>query len=497
VGLIKLTQAEQRLAIARRHAGVGTWEWDLETNGGKWSDEVFSIYGYEPKSFPPAHEMFEKRVHPDDREIVRAAERRAIEGDQSYEVEFRAIMPDGEIKHVSDSGVITRRDSSGKALYMTGIVQNISARKRAEQAIADSERHYRNLFESSRDGIMIADGQGLIEDANPAVLNMLGYDIAELRGKNVDDITPPEWRAITQEKRVQIQHQPQGEYEKEYIRRDGTTVPVTVHVWPIGGPGGSIMAIIRDVTTSKQVEAQLRQAQKMEAIGQLTGGIAHDFNNLLTVVMGNLEIVSDRLPSGSEVADKVSRAYRAAGRGANLTHQLLAFSRKQALSPTRIEPGQLVSNMRDMLRVSLEEAVDLLIRSSDDLWPCRADRAQLESTILNLTINARDAMPKGGTLIIKTENVILDDDYAASHDDAEAGEYVMFSVSDTGCGIAPDVLEHVFEPFFTTKEVGAGSGLGLSMIYGFAKQSGGHVTIESEVGRGTVVKHYLPRWTSA
>ena len=491
---LHLERVEQRFALARRNARMGTWEWGIETGSAKWSDETFLIYGYEPGLFQPTYKNFENLVHPEDKDALHAAEREAFEsGADLYEADFRIVMADGEVKHVHDSGVISR-DESGKANYMTGIVQDISERKRAEQAIADSERHYRSLFESSLDGIMIADDEGRIKDANPAILAMLGYDIETLRSKNVDEITPPEWREMTQEMRVQVQRRPQDEYEKEYFRADGTRVSVTVHVWPISGEGGRIMAIIRDITESRRIEEQLRQAQKMEAVGQLTGGIAHDFNNLLTVVMGNLEIVADDLTPESDASDKVSRAYRAAGRGANLTHQLLAFSRKQTLSPIRIDPDQLITEMSDMLRISLDEAVELSIRSNGNLWLCRADKAQLENTILNLAINARDAMPSGGTLTIKTENAVLDDVYVASHEDARPGEYIMFTVSDTGCGIPPDILDHVFEPFFTTKDVGAGSGLGLSMIYGFAKQFGGHVTIESEVGKGTVVKHYLPRW---
>ncbi|MBT3925755.1 MAG: PAS domain-containing protein [Rhodospirillaceae bacterium] len=489
-----LKQVEQRFSLARRQARIGTWEWNIETNSVDWSDDTALIYGHEPGSLEPTYEYFENLVHPEDRAALHAAERKAFESaGENYEAEYRMRLPDGEIRHIYDIGVVTR-DESGKAIYMTGIIQDISERKRAEQAIRESERHYRSLFESSLDGIMIADTEGRIEDANPAVLEMLGYDIETLRGMTVDEITPPKWRALTRDIRAQIQHIPQGEYEKEYFRRDGSTVPVTLHVWPIGGQGDRVMGIIRDVTESKRIEEQLRQAQKMEAVGQLTGGIAHDFNNLLTVVMGNLEMVSDNLAPESDAFEMILRAYRAAGRGANLTHQLLAFSRKQTLLPTAIEPGQLITDMSDMLRVSLDEAVELSILSNRGMWLCKADKAQLENTILNLTINARDAMPDGGTLTIKTENAVLDDDYVASHEDAEAGEYVMFAISDTGSGISPDVLDHVFEPFFTTKEVGAGSGLGLSMIYGFARQSGGHVTIESEVGKGTVVKHYLPRW---
>ena len=212
--------------------------------------------------------------------------------------------------------------------------------------------------------------------------------------------------------------------------------------------------------------------------------------------MGNLELVAESLENGSSQHSKVLRSYAAAERGANLTHRLLAFSRKQTLSPTIIDLNQLADSLRDMLRVTLSDAVELLILPAEALWPCCVNRAQLENAILNLAINSRDAMPSGGKFIIATENVTLDDAQVEAYKDFQAGDYVMFSASDNGFGIPPDAIEHVFEPFFSTKDVGAGSGLGLSMIYGFARQSGGHVTIDSEVGKGTTVKHYLPRWVA-
>jgi signal transduction histidine kinase len=240
-------------------------------------------------------------------------------------------------------------------------------------------------------------------------------------------------------------------------------------------------------------EAQLQQAQKMEAVGQLTGGIAHDFNNLLTVIIGNLKRIGDKVADDGKTHNMIERALRAAERGASLTHRLLAFSRKQALIPSEIDLNELASDMTNMLSRILGETTEIHVVETADLWRCRADRAQLESALLNLAINSRDAMPEGGTLTIRTANVTLGGGEQAAHAEAAPGDYVMLEVSDTGTGIPPDVLPQVFEPFFTTKDVGQGSGLGLSMIYGFAKQSGGDATIESELGRGTIIQLYLPR----
>ena len=233
----------------------------------------------------------------------------------------------------------------------------------------------------------------------------------------------------------------------------------------------------------------------MEAVGQLTGGVAHDFNNLLAVIMGNLELIESRVSADAGVSDMIERGVRAAERGAALTDRLLAFSRKQTLLPTTIDLNRLVADTEDTLRRTLGERVEVKTAGAKDLWLCRADQSQLENALLNMSINARDAMPDGGTLTIETANIALDDEMAAARLDVDPGRYVMLSVPDTGSGISDDALKHVFEPFFTTKDVGKGSGRGLSMVYGFAKQSGGAVTIHSEPNEGTAVKLYLTALT--
>jgi nitrogen-specific signal transduction histidine kinase/ActR/RegA family two-component response regulator len=248
-----------------------------------------------------------------------------------------------------------------------------------------------------------------------------------------------------------------------------------------------------------QAEESLRQSQKMEAIGHLTGGVAHDFNNLLTVIGGGVETVQRLIAAGAVVGDdpKVKRALamiaQGAERAATLTHRLLAFARRQSLDPKPLDPNKLVAGMSELLRRTLGESVALETVLAGGLWRTLADANQLENVLLNLAVNARDAMPGGGRLSIETANTYLDDAYAAEHDDVTAGQYVMIAVSDTGTGMDRQTLGRVFEPFFTTKEVGQGTGLGLSQVYGFIKQSNGHVNLYSEPGQGTVVKLYLPR----
>jgi PAS domain S-box-containing protein len=253
-----------------------------------------------------------------------------------------------------------------------------------------------------------------------------------------------------------------------------------------------VLTVAFDVTAERETEEKLRQAQKMEAIGQLTGGIAHDFNNLLGVIIGNLELVQEAVPKGEGPAERIRNVMMAAESGAKLTHRLLAFSRQQPLHPAIISLNEIIQGMRPLLSRSLGEQIDVEFAFADDLWPCKADASQVENAVLNLAINARDAMPSGGKLTIETSNIRLDED-AAAQSELTPGEFVMVAVSDNGIGMTPEVLRKAFEPFFTTKEFGRGSGLGLAMIYGFAKQSGGHAKIYSEEGKGTSVKLYLPR----
>lgn len=258
-------------------------------------------------------------------------------------------------------------------------------------------------------------------------------------------------------------------------------------------PDGGFVLTVTDMTKRAQAEAVLREAQKMQAIGQLTGGIAHDFNNLLTIILGNLEFARSKTSSDSAIQTYLERATWASQRGATLTGQLLAFARKQPLTPAPINLGAEMPTLIPLLRRTLGEHIDVRYVETAGLWPAMADPAQLESAVLNLALNARDAMPGGGRLTIELANKVLDADYASQHAEVEAGDYAMLAVSDTGCGMSPDVAARVFEPFYTTKADGKGTGLGLAMVFGFVKQSGGHVKIYSEPGEGTTVRIYLPR----
>jgi PAS domain S-box-containing protein len=380
---------------------------------------------------------------------------------------------------------------------------DMSDLKRAEEALRLSEarlrlseERYRQVVDLIQEGIwMHVDGK--IAFANPYALQMFGAASAdELIGRSVMSIVHPEERARAAG-RTQEVTQGSGSVplaEMKLLKLDGRAMTVSQHATRFVQDGKvHVLVAGRDVTAQQEAEARLHQAQKMESVGQLTGGIAHDFNNLLTVVIGNL----DALIAGvaAEQRPTAESALRAAERGAGLVRQLLAFSRRQMLRPETVALNRIAADMDDLLRRTLGEEIQIVTRLTPDLWPALADRSQLESAVLNLAINARDAMPGGGTLTIETSNVRLDDEYAARNAEVVPGDYALLAVTDTGTGMAPEVLERAVEPFFTTKELGKGSGLGLSMIFGFAKQSGGHLKLYSEPGHGTTVRLYLPRQT--
>ena len=390
---------------------------------------------------------------------------------------------------------------SHRVLPGGGIVSirtDITDIKKREQTLRESEERFRALFENAGVGIAMSDDQGRIQNANPALQNMLGFTGGEINALTIADITHPDDLMESQKRRNAMIAGAASAYgmDKRFIRKDGQTVWCHVASTPVLDCNGDFrfsVAVLENITERKLMEEQFRQVQKMEAMGQLTGGVAHDFNNLLAVMLGNLELIRDSVSADKGVGEMIERGIKATERGAALTDRLLAFSRKQTLLPTALDLNQLVLSMADLLRRTLGETIEIKSIEAAGLWLCHADQSQLENALLNLSINARDAMPEGGTLTIETANLVLDDDFAGAQADAEPGDYIMLGVSDSGSGISSEALKHVFEPFFTTKEVGKGTGLGLSMVYGFAKQSGGNVTIYSAPGKGTSVKLYLPR----
>jgi PAS domain S-box-containing protein len=376
--------------------------------------------------------------------------------------------------------------------------------ERLEQEVADRTAQRDRMWKLSTDVMLVASHGAVIESVNPAWKTMFGWGEADLVGRNFIDLTHPEDRPATRAEVARLAAgQPTMKFENRYRRRDGSYLWLS---WRAVPDDKSIHAVGRDITAEREqaqalqaAEEALRQAQKMEAVGQLTGGIAHDFNNLLQGINGALEMIGKRIAQGrtEELEKFVAAASTSANRAVALTHRLLAFSRRQPLDPKPVQVNPLVASMEDLLRRTMGERIAIVLNLAADLWATLCDPNQLESAILNLAINARDAMPDGGTLLLETTNVRLDAAYAARNPDVLAGDYVCLAVSDTGTGMPASVIEQAFDPFFTTKPIGQGTGLGLSMIYGFTKQSEGHAKIYSELGLGSTIKLFLPRCLGA
>jgi PAS domain S-box-containing protein len=420
---------------------------------------------------------------------------RVLAGRPARGVEGRIRQPDGT-ERVLLWNATRLRGPTRRLLGAIAVAQDITEREKAEQALREREARMSSVISTAPDAIITIDAKGLIQSFSATAEKLFGYEAGEVIGRNVRILMPPPHRAqhdayiarylATGQKRIiGIGRQVEAQH------KNGTVFPVELAVGEVKvGSTHVFTGFIRDITARAKLEQDLRQAHKMEAIGQLTGGLAHDFNNLLTVITGNLEMLEPGLRR-AEDRELLKEAQEAADLGAKLAGRLLAFGRRQPLNPRPIELGTLAAGMMDLLRRTLGESIAIEPRLAKTRTVV-VDPGQVENTLLNLAINARDAMPNGGNLIIETADADIDRDYAAAHGDVEPGAYALLAVSDTGVGMTEEVRQRAFEPFFTTKGPGAGSGLGLSMVYGFVKQSGGHVQIYSEVGRGTSVRVYLP-----
>lgn len=507
-----LIETSERLRLAGRATNDAIWDWDLRLDQLLWNDALEQAYGHAPDSIEPTGGWWIAHIHPEDRARVDRSIHAVIDGDgRDWSEEYRFARADGSYADVLDRGYVIR-DTDGAATRMIGAMLDQSARKAVERqlravnerlaetvetATADRNR----LWDLSGDIMLRATFDGTIVAANPAWTAMLGWDLALILQRPLFDLLHPDDRDHTAAAAGGLSRgETIARIDNRYRHRDGSYRWIS---WAARPGDGLINAVGRDITEEKEREARLaraedalRQAQKMEAVGQLTGGIAHDFNNMLTGIIGGLDMIRRNLPDQRpERVDRyLSAASISAQRAAGLTQRLLAFSRRQSLDVVAVDVGSLVAGMEDLLRRTLGESVVMTVRRSEDLWRAKTDANQLESALLNLAINARDAMPEGGRMTIETANAHLDAGYTGDVDELEPGDYLVVAVTDTGTGMSEAVIAKAFDPFFTTKPIGQGTGLGLSMIYGFARQSGGHVRIDSTEGEGTTVKLYLPRF---
>jgi PAS domain S-box-containing protein len=488
----RLREVTALLEEAEQTAHIGAWAWDVANDTVTWTDEVFRLYALEPTAGPLTFDQFLVRVHPDDSEQMRRAVLQALRDRSTFTVEHRVVWPDGRVRTIHCQGRVVTGPTA-TAPRMLGSVQDITERKQAAARLEESEQRYRSLFDRHPDAVFSIDLAGHFQSANSACEAVSGYRPEELVGQHFAPLVVPEHRDRTVGYFQAAAAGAAQSYEVAIRHKNGRRIEIGVTNVPILVRGAvvGVFGVAKDLTAQRSLEAQLQQAQKLEAVGQLAGGIAHDFNNLLAAILANSELVLAEV-ADEPVRQEVEVIRQTAERATALTRQLLAFSRNQVVQPRLVDLNAVVQDTDPMLRRVLGERISLVT----DLRPVGsvlADRGQLEQVLLNLAVNARDAMPLGGTLTIRTRDIAVDDTLAQQHEGLRTGGHVALTVEDTGTGIPPDLHARIFEPFFSTKSVGHGSGLGLAMVYGLVKQWGGEVTLESAPGMGATFTVYLPR----
>lgn len=531
-------ESEERLQLALSATeGVGTWDWDIAEDRFIADAHFAQLHGVDPAlagQLPISDYL--TAVHPQDRGMVARSIKYCINHGTEYAEEYRLLLPDGQLRWVFARGRCYK-DHHGRPIRFLGAALDLTDRKQVEQALRQSQTELQLIINAMPVLIGYVDREERFRLNNSAYLDWYGMTPQELYGKTIREVIGEELYATRAEQIAAALAGHPCSFEAESFHRDGRPRHALMKYLPRHGADGAVNGFyifVIDETERKQTEAALRNlnetleervaartrelaeanlrlqnemfereraeealrhAQKMEAVGQLTGGIAHDFNNMLTGIIGSLDLMQRYIAEGriAEIGRFTEAAVSSANRAAALTHRLLAFSRRQSLDRKPIDPNQLVHSLEDLFSRTKGEHIDLKLQLANEVWPVSTDVSQLENALLNLVINARDAMPNGGELLIETSNSYLDGTDISTLEPVKAGDYVMIGVTDNGSGMTPSVLAKAFDPFFTTKPIGQGTGMGLSMIYGFAQQSGGHVSLSSLPGQGTSVRLYLPR----
>lgn len=503
-----LRDSQERLHLALESGKAGIWDRDILADKSVWDDYSHALFGLEPGAFSGKLEDFLGMLHPDDRKRVRGELTAAFIENADYATTYRVVWPDSSVHFIADRGR-THRDGTGRAVHITGVTWDFTELHHAEEALRESEERLRLTLEATNDGIWDWNLQTGGTVFSPRWYTMLGYEPYELP-ENYDTMKsllhPDDADRVEREISAHIANREDYAIEMRMRTKAGGWQWILTRGGVVerdaGGNPVRMVGTHIDITERKraedekaQLEAQLREAVKMEAVGKLAGGIAHDFNNILGIILGFSELILMNLSDKTEIEENVKEIKSAASRASVLVRQLLAFGRKQLLEPKIFNLNQTVAETKELLSRTIGEDIELVLILAPDLHKTRIDPNQLDQVLMNLAINSRDAMPNGGKLTIETRNAYLDEAYSRQHMKAKPGSYVMVGVSDTGIGMEDDIRERIFEPFFTTKEVGKGTGLGLASVYGTVQQSGGYISVYSETGKGATFEIYLPAVT--
>ncbi|MFJ3006685.1 PAS domain-containing protein [Pseudomonas fluorescens] len=530
------TEERLQLALAATDA-VGTWDWDIGEDRFIADAHFAQLHGIDPAqaSQLPISDYLQG-VHPEDRALIARSIKHCITHGTEYAEEYRLLKADGELRWVFARGRCYK-DHHGRPVRFLGAALDLTERKHTEQALRQSQTELQLIINAMPILISYVDHEERFRLNNAAYLDWYGLTPQELYGRTIREVIGEEAYFLRAPYIAEALAGRPCSFSLYTPHRDGSSRHALMNYLPRHGADGAVngfyIFVIDESERKKTEEAlrnlnetleervsarteqlaqanqrlqnemfereraedALRHAQKMEAVGQLTGGIAHDFNNMLTGIIGSLDLMQRYIADGRahEIGRFTEAAVSSANRAAALTHRLLAFSRRQSLDRKTLNVNELIHSLEDLIRRTKGDPIELTLRLADDVWPISTDVSQLENALLNLVINARDAMPDGGELLIETANVYLDGNDITTLEPVKAGDYLMLAVSDNGTGMTPSVRAKAFDPFFTTKPIGQGTGLGLSMIYGFAQQSGGHVSLDSLPDHGTCVRLYLPR----
>ncbi|RED44683.1 hybrid sensor histidine kinase/response regulator [Aestuariispira insulae] len=492
-------QAQERLhlltrAIESASCGIIITDAVSADNGLQYVNPAFErITGYEAAEVLGMNCRFLQGDETDP-DMVMVLEK-AVKNEEPVKVRLQNYRKDG-VPFWNEVSISPVRDSRGRLINFVGVINDVTEQINSVENLRRSEARFRHLYNSTPVMLHSVNEEGRLISVSDYWLRAMGFGREEVLGRRLISFMEQD-SAKKAEEEILPRFYQEGyidDIEYTFLKKDGSAMDVALSAVSDEDEEGNFrsLGVVLDITDKKRVENELLQVQKVEAIGQLTGGIAHDFNNLLAVIMGNLQLIQRRSNDNERVSPLIESALKATGRGADLTRQLLVFARKQQLTPVATDINELVEGLIALFRRTLGEHIEIDTTLCDNAAPILVDQTQLESALLNLAVNARDAMPNGGKLLLSTENTSLDERYAKQHPEVEIGEYILVSVTDNGPGIPKDVQAQIFDPFFTTKDVGKGTGLGLSMVYGFVRQSKGHVRVYSEVNEGTTFQIFLP-----